>query len=498
MDELHNIHDQLLPLACPIEDLKLDPENARNHNTRSIEAVAASLKEHGQRKPIIAQKSTRVVKAGNGTLRAAKRLGWTHIAVVVADDDDLQAARFALQDNRTAELSSWDDAQLAQTLQDIHEQMDVTGLGWDEAELKSYLEDFEQPKEEFPAKGASIPHDPRDDELPEEVEAFTKPGDQHMVGSHTVMCADCLDVMRELEDSSVDAIVTDPPYGIGFMGKEWDVSVPGPEWAAECLRVLRPGGHLVAFGATRTVWKLFAILDGAGFEIRDMISWLQWQGFPKNHDVGKGWGTALKPAQEPAVLARKPVERRTVKANVKHHGTGALNIDGCRYAYGDAAWPGPQKDPGSMDASFAPNERYGKLDYNAGQQWDSDPRGRWPANVYACPKPARSEREEGADGLRAESKAQLAGAKGSSTDPVSERFRSKPMANIHPTVKPVRLMRWLVRLVTPPGGLVLEPFLGSGTTALAAEREGFSCLGIEAEPRYCDIALARLKHAVNA
>ena len=181
-----------------------------------------------------------------------------------------------------------------------------------------------------------------------------------------------------------------------------------------------------------------------------------------------GWGTALKPALEPAVLARKSLAG-TVAETVLEHGTGGLNVDGCRIAPGDAAWPGPSEGD---DA-------------------------RWPGNIYACPKPARSEREDGTGELPKQRKAQLQGAASKGPlDPMSARFLSAPMGNIHPTVKPVRLMRWLVRLVTPPGGTVLEPFLGSGTTLIACEREGFTGIGIEASPEYMDIALARVRKAV--
>ena len=211
--------------------------------------------------------------------------------------------------------------------------------------------------------------------------------------SASVIVGDCIEAMRAMPENSIDAIVTDPPYGLGFMGKAWDALPPGKPWADECLRVLKPGGHLVAFGGTRTVHRLTCAIEDAGFEIRDMGVWCYWQGFPKSLDVSKaidaaagaerevvgqgvsgrtsimgglqgvsgepghtitapatpaartwqGYGTALKPAHEPWVLARKPLSG-TVAANVLEWGTGALNIDGCRYAYGDPAWPGPQDE----------------------------------------------------------------------------------------------------------------------------------------------------------
>ncbi len=262
----------------------------------------------------------------------------------------------------------------------------------------------------------------------------------------TLYRGDCLDVLASMEPESVDAIVCDPPYGLGFMGKRWDALPPGVDWARLCLRVLKPGGHLVAFGGTRTVHRLATAIEDGGFEIRDMVSWLYWSGFPKSKNVAlsidkgeghpnrgraiptastyqasdtgqahkltsnpvgpyepqseaakkwDGYGTALKPAQEPAVLARKPLTG-TVAANVLEHGTGALNIDGCRFAYGDEAWPGPQEFQ-SGGRFVAESIFLGEKDQRPSAL---DARGRWPANIYAHPKASRSEREAGANGCR--------------------------------------------------------------------------------------------------
>ncbi len=384
--------------------------------------------------------------------------------------------------------------------------------------------------------------DERDlDAIPEDVPAITKLGEVVTLGRHTLHCGDCLEVMRSMPDASVDAIVTDPPYGIGFMGKGWDCAVPGDDFAAEALRVLKPGGHLIAFAATRTVHRLTVALEDAGLEIRDQIAWVQWQGFPKSHDVSKaldqhhgmertvpvgesysvpnaktvnphfiaiegqrapgsrtveyqtmepatedakkweGWGTALKPAYEPCVLARKPLEG-TVAENVLAHGVGGINIDGCRYAYGDPAWPGPGQRWEDGDPKALPTADGaawgGALNARISQSNDL---GRWPANLYACPKASRGEREAGCEEMQTVT-TKPAGPGG--WDP-------KVLGNHHPTVKPVGLMRWLVRLVTPPGATVLEPFCGSGTTLLAAHSENVRCIGIEREPGYCDIIRAR-------
>jgi site-specific DNA-methyltransferase (adenine-specific) len=337
------------------------------------------------------------------------------------------------------------------------------------------------------------------------------------------------------------------------MGKGWDCEVPGEAFAREALRVLKPGGHLIAFAATRTVHRLTVALEDAGFEVRDQIGWLQWQGFPKSLDVSKaidkgagaerevvgrgasgktaiggdggralggtdgaqghdlttpatpdaqrwaGWGTALKPAQEPAILCRKPLEG-TVAENVLKWGTGGINIDGCRIGYGDSAWPGPGDDF-SGAVFIGSGDKFGGFD-SAGSDVAATGHalGRWPANIYHTPKPSRGEREEGCGGLQSRSREDVTGRKAGSAGQQHARSgmtRTGEIGNHHPTVKPVALMRWLVRLVTPRGGVVLEPFAGSGTTLVAAEREAFDCLGFEREPAYCDIIRARVAGALN-
>jgi len=286
--------------------------------------------------------------------------------------------------------------------------------------------------------------------------------------------ADCLEALRNLPDNSVDSVVTDPPYGLSFMGKKWDYDVPSTELWAECLRVLKPGGHLLAFAGTRTQHRMAVRIEDAGFEIRDMIAWVYGSGFPKSLNIGKqnnceayqGWGTALKPALEPICLARKPIEG-TVAANVLKWGTGAINIDGCRVGSEEIS---VHTDP----AIYSMTPHKSNLDYRNHQ-------GRFPANLihdgsdevvecfpndaarfFYCAKASKAERNDG---------------------------------NHHPTVKPLALMRYLVRLVTPPNGTVLDPFLGSGTTAIAAVLEGRDWIGIEREAEYCDIAEARIAAA---
>ena len=324
----------------------------------------------------------------------------------------------------------------------------------------------------------------------------------------TLYRGDCLDVLAAMEPESVDAIVCDPPYGLGFMGRAWDALPPGEDWARLCLRVLKPGGHLVAFGGTRTVHRLATAIEDGGFEIRDLVSWLYWSGFPKSLDVFKalpdaaqweGYGTALKPAQEPAVLARKPLAGR-VAANVLEHGTGALNIDGCRFAYGDEAWPGPGEEIRSAANSDG--------DVNAGI-WSKGERprfkqnkndlGRWPANIYAHPKASRSEREAGCERLPgrtgAEATDRTAGSAGLDNPRAGAGRTADRVKNHHPTVKPIGVMRWLCKLTGGQrGSVILDPFMGSGTTGCAAVLEGFDFIGIEREPEYMQICEARIRH----
>ncbi len=288
---------------------------------------------------------------------------------------------------------------------------------------------------------------------------------------------DCLDRLRELPDCSVDACVTDPPYGLSFMGKAWDYDVPGAEVWREVLRVLKPGGHLLAFAGTRTQHRMAVQIEDAGFEIRDMIAWVYGSGFPKSRNLDgdwQGWGTALKPALEPITVARKPF-KGTVAANVLEHGTGAINVDGCRVDGGDAEALAKNWDR-HQSSSMA-----GTVQYVAQKAVDLRgyaPAGRWPANLI----------HDGSDepcALLSDAARFFYCAKASKAD--------RGEGNGHPTVKPTELMRYLCRLVTPPGGVVLDPFMGSGSTGKAAMLEGFRFIGIEREAEYLEIARHRVQ-----
>jgi len=304
--------------------------------------------------------------------------------------------------------------------------------------------------------------------------------------------SDCLEVLKSLANDSVHAIVTDPPYGLAFMNKRWDYDVPSVEVWQEVLRVLKPGGHLLSFGGTRTYHRMVVNIEDAGFEIRDQIQWLYGSGFPKSHnlkDGWQGWGTALKPANEPIVLARKPLEKGlTVAENVLKWGCGAINVDGSRIGTNEKL---------ARPFNEANNEILGKY---ARFGNPVEPLGRWPANLlldedaaamlgetsrfFYVAKASKSERNAGLEGMPKK----LGGAKsGAETRP------DRP-PNHHPTVKPIKLMQYLVKLITPPNGIVLDPFMGSGSTGVACKKLGFGFLGIEREQEYFEIAKNRINN----
>ena len=457
-----------------------------------------------------------------------------------------------------------------------------------------------------------------------------------MTHHHTLHLGDCLEVLRTMADCSVDAVVTDPPYGLAFMGKRWDYDVPSVAIWAECLRVLKPGGHLLAFAGTRTQHRMAVRIEDAGFEIRDMIAWVYGSGFPKSLDVSKaldkvngeagrlhkftafmratgltarqineatgtfmgshylteksqpaiptcalwakfrplcgdvpgwvdelvarieaerevigqdtkarstsgasalptmggetvyqswditapatpeaqqwaGWGTALKPALEPITMARKPLTG-TVAANVLEHGTGALNVDGCRVEGLKGVPASPRKGANGGSAGGV----YGKYEApptdTAG--WDASA-GRWPANlihdgsdevVGLFPQTTSTggsgpaSRGYSSDGRTVSGSCAATGGFGDTGSAARFFYTAKASKEerqgvAHPTVKPLDLMAYLCRLVTPPGGVVLDPFMGSGTTIKAAISEGFQAIGIERDPAYFAMAEHRMNGA---
>ena len=351
--------------------------------------------------------------------------------------------------------------------------------------------------------------------------------------------------MQKLIDDGVqvDSIVTDPPYHLtsivkrfgkegsapaqegtdgafaraskGFMGKEWDGGDIAfrPETWELALKLLKPGGYILAFSASRNYHRMAVAIEDAGFEIRDQMMWLYGSGFPKSLNIGDGWGTALKPAHEPIVMARKFIEG-TNKQNKEKYGTGGLNIDGCRIeGEGNTERKITNRKTRSEDGVWTDGNSGMKAE---GSQFaDADPRGRFPANVmhngleeewakfFYCPKTSKAEKNKGLDSFEAkpmawgnQAKAELKRGnldwKGNQGDGTKHNKVSMRV-NTHPTVKPQELMKYLCRMVTPKGGTVLDPFMGSGSTGCAAKDEGFNFIGIEKEKEYFDIADARIK-----
>ena len=412
-----------------------------------------------------------------------------------------------------------------------------------------------------------------------------------IVEDSTVYNGDCLEVMDKIDKCSVDSVVTDPPYHLtsivkrfgkegsapaqfgtdgafaraskGFMGKEWDggdIAFQVETWR-KCYELLKPGGHLIAFSGSRTYHRMAVAIEDAGFEIRDQCIWLYGSGFPKSHNVGNGWGTALKPAHEPMVLARKPLSEKSVAQNVDKFGTGAINIDACRIE-GEVKHPDTMPDFRDQGEQSKAAIGVDKLSFgqtsNAKRKQLSDSdlldnqTGRWPSNVmhdgseqiqeifpetsstevsrerthkgiwtageladteqfmpaygdqgnasryFYCAKTSKDERNSGLHGFETKMMGMSGGAQsvGEGYDKGQDIGLNKVIArkNTHPTVKPVELMRYLVRLVTPKGGLVLDPFMGSGSTGMGAREEDFKFVGIEKEEEYYEIAKARIKN----
>jgi len=380
-----------------------------------------------------------------------------------------------------------------------------------------------------------------------------------------IILGDCLTELRSLGDETVDSVVTDPPYGLSFMGKKWDYDVPGVEIWEECFRVLKPGGHLLAFFGSRTYHRGVIPIEDAGFEIRDQVMWVYGSGFPKSHNISKaidraakaerevvatykargfsetsptndgrnqwaagkvidkvgrittpatpeakkwdGWGTALKPAHEPIVVARKPVQG-TVAENVLQFSTGGINIDGCRVETNEEITNHSRGKESAISKG-----KYGDSKAQETHQTEGQTLGRFPANVIHdgsqtvlnlfpdtksgadCKrkKPHETNAMAGTVGILDREEISY-GDKGSAARffycaKASKKDRGE---NNHPTVKPTDLMRYLCRLVTPPGGVVLDPFMGSGSTGKAAQKEGFEFIGIEREPEYVEIARQRI------
>jgi DNA modification methylase len=410
---------------------------------------------------------------------------------------------------------------------------------------------------------------------------------------------DCIEGMKQIEDNSIDAIVTDPPYGLGFMGKEWDTYDKSQfgrkgeegendlkvkknfnvlpryladnsfqeftyEWSKEAYRILKPGGHLLSFGGSRTYHRMACAIEDAGFEIRDQIMWIYGSGFPKSLNVGKQLekqgiineeynkiGTALKPAHEPIVVARKPLSEKSVAENVLKWGTGGINIDECRINfkdesdYNESVNKNQHKDFNSNNGIRVPTKGIYHGDFRPPENYNPV-QGRFPANIifdeeagklldeqsgtvsqghlgqskvtgfgefgngkseyfgvgrkdktksgasrfFYCAKASKSERNAGLEGFEEKIDCDRNPELNSANVPMDRSNNKK--TNIHPTVKPIKLMEYLIKLVTPKNGIVLDPFMGSGTTAIACVKNNFKFIGFEKEAEYKEIADARI------
>lgn len=377
-----------------------------------------------------------------------------------------------------------------------------------------------------------------------------------------LILGDCIEVLKTLPDNSIDSIVTDPPYGLSFMGVKWDYDIPSVDVWKECWRVLKPGGHLLAFSASRNYHRMGVAIEDAGFEIRDQLQWIYGSGFPKSHNIGhkveeyKGWGTALKPAHEPIVMARKPLSEKTIVDNVLEWGTGGINIDDSRIPF-DMSDTNPATNPlyrqeNNYKMPEKGQESKGSVSFTSSKN-EIHQQGRFPANIilseeaaenlnehtgplkgdspnrkprngghrekyvgtdnndkkqdvisdktftdshlgaskfFYVAKPSKKEKDFGMTGEEKSTRKWRDNQGMKLTG--SGNPRKETGKNIHPTVKPIKLMEYLIKLVTPKGGTVLDPFMGSGTTGIGALTNGFNFIGIEMGQEYMDIAEQRI------
>lgn len=643
--------DKLEIQYLPINKIIPYEKNNKNHPKSQVDLLAMQIKEHGFDQPIVVDENFIIVK-GHCRLLSCKKLKLKEVPCIVRNDlTDAQKKAARIADNKIPEASLVNLDNLKFEMQELKKvEFDVKLTGFDDwSMLNSFANSNEEKeKEEEPIVDAPLPKE----KLPEEC----KLGDVITLGRHQLTCGNSLELLKQIPDNSIDSVITDPPYGLsehdtdsiikclqswisgeeykhdkaGFMGKEWDSFVPGPELWKEVLRVLKPGGHILAFAGTRSMDLMSMAIRLAGFELRDnigfmngngapLMAWTHGQGFPKSLDISKkidenfgevrevrekkgfspthggryqlnnneslqektdllitapssdlakqydGFGTALKPAFEPIILARKPISESNIAQNVMKYGTGGLNIDGTRVK-SDEMLGRPQSDSqdGVMHMGLKDNE------------WNdnSTGKGRFPANLILshhsqCKYIGKKEVGSGEERIndKHESFSPHEGYKGMYVDKIPGQVRQygketvddyichedcpirimneqtgivksgggkkgnrlcdgygggygkvdglfveetgyasrffycakaspseRGELNNHPTVKPLSLLRYLTRLITPPNGTVLEPFCGSGTTLLACELENFTAISFELDPKHCDIIKYRFNN----
>ena len=606
----------------PTDELVPYDKNSRTHSEDQIAELASSITEFGFTNPVLKVKKDgkHCIRAGEGRWLASKMLGLPAVPCIdISHMSETQQRAYVIADNKLALNSGWDDDVLREEIMALEaEGFDLELVGFSDQELEDLELHFEGSVDGDKDDDGSGTGDGGDQE-PKKLEF---PGEGKGL-SFKLVQGDCLKILKGLKANSADSLVTDPPAGISFMGKDWDDDKGGrDQWVKwlgdvmkECYRALKPGAHGLVWAIPRTSHWTATALENAGFEIRDVVLHLFGSGFPKSHDISKaidraagaegeiirketrmnepsgivnvgqgnrteieriirapatpatpaaqqwnGWGTALKPASEHWILVRKPISEGTVAKNVLKWGTGGLNIDGCRIEF-DAAAAAAQASgmlqvqhsgdhtvkmggakPGDTIEMYNPGGRFPSnlviscepgctekehvtecpatmLDEQSGRTQSGRKGAGWQSeyvggNVerevqtveygdeggasrfFYCAKPSVSEKDAGLDGFESKvvNESCPPGSPGSNS-PGAGAGRTGERRNIHPTVKPIALMRYFCRMVTPPGGTVLEPFTGSGTTAIGALAEGLSFVGCEKEKEYFSIAMQRIMSA---
>lgn|GEM_PF-605849 len=586
-----------------IKKLKLYENNARTHSPEQVAQIVTSMRQYGFTNPVLVGAADNVI-AGHGRIEGAKICGMTKVPFIrLGHLTPEQTRAYVLADNQIALNAGWDEDLLAKELQDLSAgDYDLSFMGFDDDFLeemlgndlgsqldnKSVLDKDDEPEE---IKEPEVSEEEiKAEEIPEveENKHDVKVGEAWDLGASKLVNGDCLESLKALESDSLDSLVTDPPAGISFMGKDWDDDKGGSkQWIswmtevmAECLRVLKPGAHGLVWAIPRTSHWTATALEDAGFEIRDVVTHLFGSGFPKSHNISKaidkeagverekgfrpiaypdsdcwgtpnssgediktndkiysdrksmkskpgmietdyaatpeakkyeGYGTALKPASEHWILVRKPLSEDTIVKNVLKHGTGGINIDGCRVDAGDQDsleknWDRVQSAKRGVSATGLK-----PVDLS-----DRKKQGRFPANLVLsgdAPELLDEQSGELTSGASKSSYIQKASENKSMSGNNYERkmkdrdadsggasrffYCAKPAKsdkgeiNNHPTVKSTKLMRYFITLVTPENGKVLDPFLGSGTTLIACQQLEKDCVGFEKDPHYCSVIIER-------